>query len=189
MRRNVIVAGAVFLAAPVACSRSEPSSSRTSATSSVTSRNTSGASASASASVAASAGDATVIHTADNAVVLGLAHDTVYMGLSDSLLTKTRAEMAHDGSDTGDMGGALAGFIKRRVGSALGMRVRYPISDIQSVRYENGEIKFEYRHKHAMSFESVSSDRQKALAAFAPDDARRFVAAVNAALRMDDNAQ
>ncbi len=138
---------------------------------------------------AANSAGALEIHTIGKGMALGLARDTVYMGLSDSVLTSARAEMAADKDDSSAVGSALAGMIKKQVGAALGTRVKYPISDIQSVRYENGEIKFEYRHKHAISFESVSTDSKKALANFKPEDARRFVSAVNAALRADDSGQ
>lgn len=127
-----------------------------------------------------------VIHNTGNKVVLGLVRDTIYMGLSDSLLTSARTDMARERDSSGGLAGSFAGLIKKTVGNALGKRVSYPISDIQSVRYENGEIQFEYRNKHVLSFESISADNGKVLASFAPADAQRFVAAVNAALKRDD---
>ncbi|MGI9090186.1 MAG: hypothetical protein ACR2GG_03660 [Gemmatimonadaceae bacterium] len=177
---TIVVAGVALAAVQLACGKSESARSASDTMSSTAAGATPGATA---------PNQSFVIHTSGNEMVLGLARDTVYMGLSDSLLAKTRADMAKDRSDTGGMGGAFADMIKKTVGNALGKRVAYPISDIQSVRYDNGEIKFDYRNKHAISFESVHTNNKDALAAFAPDDARRFVAAVNAALRTDDRAQ
>lgn len=194
MRMTIIFANAALVALAAVqsgCGRSESARSASADTmSGVMSGTAAGPSASATAmtsSAIAAPDESIVIHTTGNEVLLGLANDTVYMGLSDSVLTKTRAEMKRD-RDTSGMGGAFADMIKRTVGNALGKRVTYPISDIQSVRYDKGEIKFDYRHKHTMSFESVSANNKKALASFAPANAERFVAAVNAALKSDDSA-
>ncbi len=178
---NVTVSfiGGALIAVSAGCNSSTPRDSSA----------THAAGMAASGQSATTSGQPIVIQTVDRGIVLGLVHDTVYMGLSDSLLTKARTDMTRDRADTGVLGGAFAAFIKKTVGNALGTRVRYPISDIQSVRYEDGEIKFEYRNKHAMSFESISGHDTKALADFAPSDARRFVAAVNASLRTDDATQ
>ncbi len=196
MRMTIVVASVVLAAVQVACGKSESARSTSDTTSSTVSSTVVNPTASATAMTSgatAGSNQPVVIYTTGHEMVLGLARDTVYMGLSDSLLAKTRADMAKDRSDSGGMGGAFADMIKKTVGNALGKRVTYPISDIQSVRYDNGEIKFDYRHKHAISFESVSAgngdENKKALAAFAPADAQRFVAAVNAALRADDTAQ
>lgn len=193
MRMTVVATGVTvvaLVAVQLGCGKSE---SARSASAHTMSGVTSGTSASPSASATAMTSSAIaapdgsiVIRTTGNEMVLGLANDTVYMGLSDSVLTKTRAEMKRD-RDTSGMGGAFADMIKRTVGNALGKRIAYPISDIQSVRYDKGEIKFDYRHKHTMSFESVSTNNKKALASFAPADAERFVAAVNSALKSDDS--
>lgn len=189
MRKTVLVTGTALLVCVVGCGESNPRHDRGASNSSTSSASgSSGANGTGTASTMAS-GQPIVIHNIGNEVVLGLVHDTVYMGLSDSLLTKARSDMARDQADTGGLGSAFGGFIKKTVGNALGTRVRYPISDIESVRYENGEIKFQYRHRHVMSFESVSATNRKALASFSPADSQRFVAAVNAALRADENAQ
>lgn len=194
--RMTIVATSVTVAALAAvqlgCGTSESARSASDNTSSTAvgpSASATSTTSRATAGATAVPGQPIVIHTTGNEMVLGLARDTVYMGLSDSLLAKARTDMTRDKSDTGGMGGAFADMIKKTVGNALGKRVAYPIADIQSVRYDNGEVKFDYRNKHAISFENVHTDNKQALATFAPDDARRFVAAVNAALRADDRAQ
>lgn len=199
MRKTVLVAGTALLVCVVGCvvgcgqsnpmhDRGESTSTASTASSTSSTSSTSGSSGATVNGSSTGPGQPLVIHNIGNEVVLGLVHDTVYMGLSDSLLTKARSDMARDQADTGGLGSAFGGFIKKTVGNALGTRVRYPISDIESVRYENGEIKFQYRHRHVMSFESVSATNRKALASFSPADSQRFVAAVNAALRVDENA-
>lgn len=124
---------------------------------------------------------AVAIRTTDHKITLSLAHDTVSMGLSDSVLAEARAEMARDTSEHG-IAGAFSGFIKKTVSSALRSRVAYPVQDIQDARYENGRIVFTYRQPREMKFEDVGSDKQKAVAMFAPADAQRFVAAVDSAI-------
>lgn len=191
MRVNIVLAGAALVIAPLACGRSESASAAADTAIAVaTNTESSSDSAPTTAPPATIGADGSIaIHSSGNEMVLGLARDTVYMGLSDSLLAKTRAGMSRESSDWSGGGSGLANLIKSRVGDALGSRVRYPIADIQGVRYVNGAIEFDYRHKHAISFESVSTDHEKALASFTPDDSRRFVAAVNAALRADDSRQ
>lgn len=196
MRMTVVVTSVTLAAlatVQIGCSKSESARSTSADTMSRTvagpSARATATTSSATSNAIAAPGQPIAIHTTGNEVVLGLEHDTVYMGLSDSVLANARADMAKDKSDTAGMGGAFADMIKKTVGNALGKRVTYPISDIQSVRYDNGDIKFQYRNKHTMTFESIDAHNKKALAMFAPDDARRFVAAANAALARDDGAQ
>lgn len=121
------------------------------------------------------------IRTNDHRMTLTLARDTVSMGLSDSVLADVKRQMAKDTSDHG-IAGAFSGFIKKTVSSALHGRVAYPVQDIQDAKYENGRIVFTYRQPREMKFEDVSTDHNKVLTMFPPDDAKRFVAAVDSAI-------
>lgn len=142
----------------------------------------SGAAAS-SAGARSPARDVTIT-TTDSAVTLSLAGDTIAMGLSQKVLAEARRDMAKD-SATGDSAGFGANIermVKSTVSSALGTRIAYPLEDIDDVRYENGTIEFDYRHRNrVLAFENVKADKRSALSDFAPADAQRFVAAVRAA--------
>jgi predicted small lipoprotein YifL len=184
MRRQIgllSMAALASLASLAACKRGEPVPP-----SGVVGQDPAAARATAAAADSAVASGAPiVIYTTKHAVDLTLAHDTVSMGLSDSVLAKARTDMDRDtDEDTSELAQRIGGMIKRGVASALKTRVTYPISDIESARYEDGAIRFAYRNKHRFSFENVHTDNNRdVLSAFAPADAQRFVAAVNAAIR------
>lgn len=189
MRPGVIIVNAALAAVQIGCARSDPARSGVDTVTAAT-VTTPGSAANASTTGGVPSPEQPIaIHTIGNKMVLGLANDTVYMGLSDSLLARTRADIARERDTSAGMGSAFADMIRKGVGNALGKRVAYPISDIRSIRYDNGEIKFDYRTRHVMSFESISTDHRKALASFAPADAERFVTAVNLALKRDDSSQ
>jgi hypothetical protein len=128
--------------------------------------------------------DSLVIRTSDGTMKLGLVRDTVFMGLTDSVLAAARADMARDTQETGSaFAGAVERYVKKKVSSALGTRLTYPLADLDSATYHKGAIKFAYRERRRMAFEDVSQNGHKALESFSPADAQRFVTTVNAALR------
>jgi hypothetical protein len=131
-------------------------------------------------------GDSLEIRTTDGTMKLGLEHDTVFMGLTDSVLAVARKDMATDTEETGNaFASKIEGFVKSKVSSALATRLKYPLADIDSATYQGGAIKFAYRNRRKMAFEDVNQNGRKALQSFAPDDARRFVATVNSAIRAE----
>lgn len=136
-------------------------------------------------------GDSVSIVTTDGTIQLGLASDTVYMGLTDSVLALARDDMMRDTEETsGVIGRALERFVKRHVSSALQMRLKYAVSDLDSVTYDDSTIEFAYRNRRKMAFEDVDKDGRKAVKSFAPDDAQRFVNLLNSAIRADrENTQ
>jgi hypothetical protein len=131
-------------------------------------------------------GEKMVIRTTDGTMNLGLAHDTVFMGLTDSVVAAARTDMARDTEEkTSAVARTIEKFVKKSVSSALQMRLKYAVSDIDSVSYTNGSIKFKYRNKRRMGFENVDQEGHKALSSFQPDDAQRFVDELNNAILMD----
>jgi hypothetical protein len=138
---------------------------------------------SANTNGAAESSDSLVIRTTDGTMNLGLARDTIFMGLTDSVLALAREDMARDTQETGSaIAGTIERFVKKKVSSALGTRLTYPVTDIDSASYRNGSIKFAYRERRRMACEDVSQNGHKALASFSPEDAQRFVATVNSAI-------
>ncbi|MEO8945644.1 MAG: hypothetical protein ABI338_04030 [Gemmatimonadaceae bacterium] len=131
-------------------------------------------------------GDSMVIRTTDGTMNLGLARDTVFMGLTDSVLTAARTDMARDTEETSSaIGRTIEKLVKKSVGNALQMKLRYPLADIDTVRYRDAAIEFKYRNKRRMSFENVSQSGHKALDSFDPGEAQRFVDFVNAAIHKE----
>jgi hypothetical protein len=140
------------------------------------------------------------ITTTDGRVDLVLVDDTISMGLADSLVRSARQDMdTSTAADikAGGLGGRLAGAVKGFVGTALDMRIEVPLEDVDDVRYEDGTIKFSFREGtgptmmvlgkrrsvsfDAPQFEKGHSDERSALQSFGEEDAKRFVAAVQAA--------
>ncbi|HEY5087878.1 MAG TPA: hypothetical protein VII66_11015 [Gemmatimonadaceae bacterium] len=131
-------------------------------------------------------GDSLMIRTTDGAINLGLANDTVFMGLSDSVLAVARSDMARDTEEKQNaFAGTIERFVKKSVGTALQMRVKYALADLDSATYRNGAIRFAYRDRRRMAFENVSQDGHKALESFSPADAQKFVDTVNSAIRAE----
>jgi len=133
-------------------------------------------------------GDSMEIRTTDGTMKLGLARDTVFMGLTDSVLTAARTDMARDTEEKKSaIGSAIERFVKKSVSSALQMKLKYPLADLDSVTYNNGRIKFAYRNRRKMAFENVTQSGRNALDSFDPVDAQRFVNLVNSAIREERN--
>ena len=128
------------------------------------------------------AGDSVGITNRTGAVLLSVAHDSVSMGFSPATLAKIKSE-----TDTTRAGSGFGAMIERKVKSGvqslLSTRVMVPVDNIESVRYEDGEIKFTYRSKpRGMKLEDIKIDKEPALASFREEDARAFVKAVEARL-------
>lgn len=131
-------------------------------------------------------GDSMVIRTTDGTMDLGLARDTVFMGLTDSVLTVARNDMARDTEETTSaIGRTIERFMKKSVGKALQMKLKYPLADIDTVAYRNGSIMFKYRNRRRMAFENVSQSGHKALNSFDSTDSQQFVDFVNAAMHKE----
>jgi hypothetical protein len=176
----MLLATAAVVAIASGCSKRERDTSGDTATKQVEA-----ASAPASAGGTASKPDpdSVGITNRTGAVLLSVAHDSVLMGFSPATLEKIRRE-----TDTTGAGNGLSGMIERTVKSSvqsmLSTRVMVPVNNIESVRYEDGEIKFTYRSKpRGMKFEDIKIDKDPALSSFKEDDARAFVKAVEARLQ------
>ena len=115
----------------------------------------------------------------DGALILALVGDSVRMQLSDSLRDKVKQEL--DTSSQDGFGGLVARSVSGIVGSAMGFVARVPVSEIESIRYEDGNIRMETRNG---KFRMTGKDGDgKSSAAFSPADGERFVAAVQARQR------
>jgi hypothetical protein len=129
------------------------------------------------------AGDSVGITNRTGAVLLSVAHDSVSMGFSPATLAKIKSETDTTRAGSG-FGGMIERTVKSSVQSMLSTRVMVPVDNIESVRYEDGEIKFTYRSKpRGMKLEDIKIDKEPALASFREEDARAFVKAVEARLQ------
>ena len=121
-------------------------------------------------------GDVRITST-NGTVILSLVGDSVRMQLSDSL--RRSVEHALDTSSKGGIGGLITRSVSGVVGNALGFVVRIPVSEIDDVRYEDGQIRIDSGHGHG-HFSTGDRGNDHSDARFSPEDGERFVAAVKA---------
>lgn len=130
--------------------------------------------------------DQVAITTRDGKVVLALTKaNKVAMRLSDSLRQHVDSEIAKDfARDSAES--AFGRWVQRLTASAvskgMGIELSVPVRDLEDVRYEGGEIQFDYRRDRSWKFNSFKRDGHSPLSDFRPEDAERFVEAVRGAI-------
>jgi hypothetical protein len=125
------------------------------------------------------AGDVRIVAT-NGGIDLALIGDSISSGLSPAALKKV-----HEETDTGKVSGTGFGasiekMVKGTVQGAIGTRVSFPVSAVREARYDGEKIVFEWNGEPRKIFENTKVDGKPLLASFPPDEARRFVDAVNA---------
>lgn len=125
------------------------------------------------------AGDVRIVAT-NGGIDLALVGDSISTGLSPSALQKV-----HDETDTAKVAGTGFGasiekMVKGTVQGAVGTRVSFPVSAVREARYDGEKIVFEWEGEPRKIFDNTKVDGKPLLASFAPEEARRFVDAVNA---------
>ncbi len=137
-----------------------------------------------------------VIVTTDTSMELGLHEDRVVMQMTERVMGEIRTNLDTAGAGS-DFGGRIERAVKGAVGSALDRRIEVPLERIRQVRYEDGELNFDYLgRKPRMEFNTININTRSGgegggsvresgnvLGSFHPADARRFAAAVNEAKR------
>jgi hypothetical protein len=122
------------------------------------------------------------IYNADSAVDLILVGDKILGGLSPKTVAKIKDKLSTSGSqDTSGIGASISQIVKKSVAGAIGTHAVFPLSDIRDIRYENGQIVFDWKDggKHQV-FGNTKVDGENVSNSFRPEDAQRFVAAVRA---------
>jgi hypothetical protein len=102
--------------------------------------------------------------------------------LSPKTVAKIKDKLATSGSqDTSGIGASISQIVKKSVAGAIGTHAVFPLSDIRDIRYENGQIVFDWKDggKHQV-FGNTKVDGENVSNSFRPEDAQRFVAAVRA---------
>ena len=131
-------------------------------------------------------GDVRIV-TTNNGVDLALIGDSISSGLSPSTLKKV-----HDETDTlkvsgSGFGASIEKMVKGTVQGAIGTRVSFHVSAVREARYDGDKIVFVWAGQPRKIFDNTKIDGKPLLASFAPDDARRFVDAVNARVKKPKN--
>ncbi|HEU4721997.1 MAG TPA: hypothetical protein VFS59_11590 [Gemmatimonadaceae bacterium] len=171
----------VLLGATAACSSGDDRARAESATAADTAVT---ASAPASAPAAGDTdslaeGDVRIVST-NGGIDLALIGDSISSGLSPQALRTVRQETDTSSVAGTGLGAQIERAVKGTVQGAIGKRVGFPISDVREVRYDGETLVFDWVGEPRKLFENTKIDGKPLLASFAPDDARRFAAAVNA---------
>jgi len=125
------------------------------------------------------AGDVKIV-SEDSSVDLALVGQRIVVRLSDKTMDRVRRETDTAHADSG-FGGSIERLVKRTVQSALAHQFEYPLSDVRDAKYENGAIVIEPNgDRKPRLLANTKINGKKVLESFRPDDAKRFVAAVNA---------
>jgi hypothetical protein len=124
-------------------------------------------------------GDVKIV-TEDSSVDLAVIGRNIVVRLSDKAMAKVRQETDTSAVKDSGFGGSIERMVKRTVQSALSQQVTYPLADVRDARYENGTIILDVNGREPRLLANTKVNNKKLLESFRPDDARRFVAAVNA---------
>ncbi|HKH93334.1 MAG TPA: hypothetical protein VKA54_16135 [Gemmatimonadaceae bacterium] len=123
-------------------------------------------------------GDIRIV-TTNGGIDLALLGDSISSGLSPEALRKVKEETDTSHVQGTGFGADLEKMIKGTVQGAVGKRAAFPLSEVRAVRYDGERIVFEWAGEPRKIF-NAKIDGKPLLASFAPEDARRFVDAVNA---------
>ena len=116
----------------------------------------------------------------DSSVDMAVVGQKIVVRLSDKTMDKVRRETDTSAVKDSGFGGSIERFVKKTVQSTLGQQFEYPMSDVRDARYENGAIVLDVNGREPRLLANTKVGGKKLLESFRPDDARRFVAAVNA---------
>lgn len=120
------------------------------------------------------------ITNADSSVDMALVGQKIVVKLSDKTMTKVHQETDTTGVQGSGLSASIEKMVKRTVASALGQQMEYPLSEVKDARYENGAIVIDVNGKEPRLLANTQVGGKKLMESFRPDDAKRFVAAVNA---------
>jgi hypothetical protein len=124
------------------------------------------------------------IYNADSTVDLILQGNNILGGLSPKTIAKVKGELETSAShDTSGLGASISQIVKKSVAGAIGTHAVFPLSEIRDVRYEHGQMIFDWKDggKHQL-FGNTKVDGEQVSNSFRAEDAQRFIDAVR--LRM-----
>lgn len=124
-------------------------------------------------------GDVQIVNE-DSSVDLALVGQQIIVRLSDKTMDKVRRETDTNAVKDSGFSGSIERLVKKTVQSALGQQYAYPLSDVRNASYEDGSIVLDLNGHQPRLLANTKINGKKLLESFRPDDAQRFVAAVNA---------
>jgi hypothetical protein len=123
------------------------------------------------------------IYSVDSTVDVVLAGDRIMSGLSPKTVESIRVKMQDEATrDSTGLGAMIASQVKQAVAQNIGIHVMYPLSEVEDVRYEDGELIIARTHggdTHLFGKTTVRRGSHREGPRFAREDAERFIAAVH----------
>ena len=119
------------------------------------------------------------ITNADSSVDMAVVGQQIVVRLSDKTMAKVREETDTSKVKDNGFGGSIEKMVKKTVASALGQQYTYPLADVRDARYENGRIVLDVNGREPRLLANTEVGGKKVMESFRPEDAQRFVAAVN----------
>lgn len=120
------------------------------------------------------------ITNADTSVDMALVGQKIVVKLSDKTMAKVHEQTDTMGIQGSGLGASIEKMVKRTVASTLGQQMEYPLSEVKDARYENGTILIDVNGQQPRLLADTKVGGKKLMESFRPEDAERFVAAVNA---------
>ena len=120
------------------------------------------------------------ITNSDSSVDMALVGQRIVVRLSDKTMDQVRRETDTTALKDSGIGSSIEKFVKRTVQSTLGQQFEYPLSDVRDARYENGTLILDVNGREPRLLANTKVGGKKLMESFRPEDAQRFVAAVNA---------
>jgi hypothetical protein len=124
-------------------------------------------------------GDVQITNT-DSSVDMAVVGQKIIVKLSNKTMAKVRQETDTMGVKGSGLGASIEKMVKRTVASTLGQQFEYPIADVREAKYENGTIVLNVNGREPRLLANTEVGGKKLMESFRPEDAERFVAAVNA---------
>lgn len=121
------------------------------------------------------------IYNADSTIDVILSGDRILAGLSPKTVGRIRSELDTSAATDSGLGGSIASLVKKTVAGAIQTHMVYRLSDIRDVRYDDGQLVFEWidGSDHQLFGDTKVNGERKG-STFRAEDAERFINAVRA---------
>lgn len=119
--------------------------------------------------------DVHAVVSEDGNVKLGLTLEYVYFALSDSARAEAQRELDDDAEAEG-VKGFFGGVMRGVLGKALAFRARYPVAEIQDIRWEDGRMRLEFTDPDRRLDDNLQVEDEPVTEAFSEEAVREFSA-------------
>jgi len=124
-------------------------------------------------------GDIRVMNS-DSSVEIAVIGDSIVTGFGPRLIAEIQKSTDTNSAGNG-FGAGIEKMVKNAVASALNREIKYAITDVKDVRYEDGKLQFYWKDGSRMKIlESTHSNDKPISETFSVADAQRFIAAFHA---------